>query len=214
LVAVGSCPGDDDRIARVPCRRPTRCRAPAATSLASEGVIASTAAASARSSSGSRRRDVAAGDQVTVTDSHQPALRMAPAPSSRRHCPRANCTRCSSQRSPGAQGWSLPPRIPPLCNWLPSTGSGGAATRTRHQPAAGNTHIGSDAAGRPGKDRQHDRWRAPGGRLNGQPGRPLPRSPYSRGGLKVGRVIAASAGCLTPAALAHLAAWSSPRGNA
>jgi len=31
-----------------------------------------------------------AGDQVTVTDSHHPALRTAP--SSRRQCPRENCT--------------------------------------------------------------------------------------------------------------------------
>jgi hypothetical protein len=61
------------------------------------GPSVSTAAASARCSLGERLGGVAVGVQVTVTDSHHPALQIAPGCSSRRQCPRATCTR-SSQR--------------------------------------------------------------------------------------------------------------------
>jgi len=50
------------------------------------GAIMSVAAASARGSTAGRRSGAGAGDQVT--DSYHPALRMAPAGSSRRQCPR------------------------------------------------------------------------------------------------------------------------------
>ena len=52
------------------------------------GAIMSVAAARTRGSAAGRRSGAGAGDQVTVTDSHHPALRMAPAASSRRQCPR------------------------------------------------------------------------------------------------------------------------------
>ena len=75
----------------------------------------SAAAASARGSMAARRSGADAGDQVTVTDSHHPALRMAPAASSRRQCPRDSWTCCQSpwlsrgRKSPEAS------RIGPLC---------------------------------------------------------------------------------------------------
>ena len=47
----------------------------------------SAAAASARCSAAGRRSGASAGDQITVTDSRHPALRMAPAASSHRPCP-------------------------------------------------------------------------------------------------------------------------------
>jgi antitoxin (DNA-binding transcriptional repressor) of toxin-antitoxin stability system len=49
--------------------------------------MVSTAAASARCHGRGWCPGVAAGDQVTVTASHHPALRMAPSASSRRQCP-------------------------------------------------------------------------------------------------------------------------------
>jgi hypothetical protein len=48
----------------------------------------SAAAVSARCSTAGRRSGTGAGDHVTVTDSHYPALRMAPHASSRRQWPR------------------------------------------------------------------------------------------------------------------------------
>ena len=63
---------------------------------ASTGAIMPAAAASARGSTAGRRSGAGADDQVTVTDSHHPALRMAPAGSSRRQCPRDSCT-CRGQ---------------------------------------------------------------------------------------------------------------------
>ena len=68
----------------------------AAASSTIAGAIASAAAASARRSGAGLRPGAGAGDQVTMTDSHHPALRMAP--SSRRQCPRENCTCRSCQR--------------------------------------------------------------------------------------------------------------------
>jgi hypothetical protein len=56
------------------------------------------AAVSARGRTAGRRSGTGAGDQVTVTDSHHPALRMAPAASSRRQCPRDSFT-CRGQSS-------------------------------------------------------------------------------------------------------------------
>lgn len=93
---MGSCRRDEGNVVRVPRRRSSKCLALAATSSATEGAIASTATASARCQTGERCSGVAAGDQVTVTDSHHPALRMAPASASYRQCPRESCTRCSS----------------------------------------------------------------------------------------------------------------------
>lgn len=63
---------------------------------ASTGAIMSAAAASARGRTAGRRPGAGAGDQVTVTDSHHPALWMAPAASSRRQCPLDSCT-CRGQ---------------------------------------------------------------------------------------------------------------------
>ena len=68
----------------------------AAASSTIAGAIASAAAASARRSGAGLRPGAGAGDQVTVTDSHHPALRTAP--SSRRQCPRENCTCRSCHR--------------------------------------------------------------------------------------------------------------------
>ncbi len=70
---------------------------------ASTGAIMSAAAASARGRMAGRRSGAGAGDQVTVTDSHHPALLMAPATSSRRQCPRDSCT-CCGQRPWLSQG--------------------------------------------------------------------------------------------------------------
>jgi len=61
---------------------------------ASTGAIIPAAASSVRCSMAGRRAGTGAGGQVTVTDSHHPALRMAPAASSRRQCPRDRCTCC------------------------------------------------------------------------------------------------------------------------
>ena len=68
----------------------------AAASSTIAGAIASAAAASARRSGAGLRPGAGAGDQVTVTDSHHPALRTAP--SWRRQCPRDNCTCRSCHR--------------------------------------------------------------------------------------------------------------------
>jgi len=95
--AVGSCRRDERTITRGPRWRSSKCRALAATSSAIEGAIVSTAAASARCHSRGWCPGVAAGDQVTVTASHHPALRIAPSASWRRQCPRDSCTRCSSR---------------------------------------------------------------------------------------------------------------------
>jgi hypothetical protein len=78
------------------CWRPGERRAVAAVSSAIEGAIVSKVVASAVQQRG-RRSGVVVDNHVTVTDSRHPALRMAPAPSSRRQCPRESCTCCSSQ---------------------------------------------------------------------------------------------------------------------
>lgn len=65
---------------------------------ASTGMIMSAAAASVRARMAGRRSGAGAGDQVTVTDSHRPALLMAPPASSRRQCPRDSRT-CCGQRA-------------------------------------------------------------------------------------------------------------------
>ena len=75
-------------------RRCSRRLALVTATSASTGAITSAAAASARCSTAGRRSGADAGDQVTVTDSHHPELRMAPAASSRRQCPRDSCTCC------------------------------------------------------------------------------------------------------------------------
>jgi hypothetical protein len=75
-------------------RRCSRRLALVTATSASTGAIMSAAASSIRCSRARRRSGGAAGDQVTVTDSHHPALRMAPAASSRRQCPRDSCTCC------------------------------------------------------------------------------------------------------------------------
>jgi len=76
------------------CRRCSRRLVLVTAISASTGAIRSAAAASARCSTAGRRSGAGVGDQVTVTDSHHPALRMAPAESSRRQCPRDTCTWC------------------------------------------------------------------------------------------------------------------------
>jgi hypothetical protein len=53
-----------------------------------------TAASSVCCRTAGRRAGAGAGDQVMAIDSHHPALRMAPAASSRRQCPRDRCTCC------------------------------------------------------------------------------------------------------------------------
>ena len=65
----------------------------------------SAAAVSARCSTAGRRPGTGAGNHVTVTDSHYPALRMAPRASSRRQWPRASCTCCcqNPRLSPGKE---------------------------------------------------------------------------------------------------------------
>ena len=67
----------------VQCWRSGERRAVAAVSSAIEGAIVSKVAASAVQQRG-RRSGVVVDNHVTVTDSRHPALRMAPAPSSRR----------------------------------------------------------------------------------------------------------------------------------
>jgi hypothetical protein len=75
-------------------RRCSRRLALVTAASASTGAIMLAAASSVRCSMAGRRSGAGAGDQVTVTDSHHPALRMAPAASSRRQCPRASCICC------------------------------------------------------------------------------------------------------------------------
>lgn len=83
--------------------------------LARTGAIMSVAAASARGSTAGRRSGAGAGDQVTVTDSHHPALRMAPAASSRRQCPRDSWTCCRRPWLARGREWPEGSRIGPLC---------------------------------------------------------------------------------------------------
>jgi hypothetical protein len=73
------------------------------------------AAASARGTTSGRRSGAGAGDQVTVTDSHHPALRMAPAASSRRQCPRDSWTCCQRPWLSRGREWPEGSRIGPLC---------------------------------------------------------------------------------------------------
>ena len=75
-------------------RRCSRRLALVTATSASTGTIMPAAAPSVRCSTAGWRSGAGAGDQVTVTDSHHPALRMAPATSSRRQCPRDSCTCC------------------------------------------------------------------------------------------------------------------------
>jgi hypothetical protein len=79
------------------------------------GAIMSVAAASARGSTSGRRSGAGAGDQVTVTDSHHPALRMAPAASSRRQCPWDSWTCCQRPWLSRGREWPEGSRIGPLC---------------------------------------------------------------------------------------------------
>ena len=74
------------------------------------------AAASARGRTAGRRSGAGAGAQVTVTDSHHPALRVAPTASSRRQCPRDSCT-CRGQSSwlPRGREWPEASCIGTLC---------------------------------------------------------------------------------------------------
>jgi len=70
---------------------------------ASTGAITPAATGTARRRMAGRRPGAGAGGQVMVTDSHHPALVMAPAASSRRQCPRDSST-CGGHRprlSPG-----------------------------------------------------------------------------------------------------------------
>ena len=55
------------------------------------------------------------GNQVTVTDSHHPALRMAPAACSRRQCPRDSWTCCQRPWLSRGREWPEGSRIGPLC---------------------------------------------------------------------------------------------------
>jgi hypothetical protein len=66
--------GDQQPVAPACSRRLALVTAAAATT----GAIMSAAASSVRRSTAGRRSGAGAGDQVTVTDSHHPALRMAP----------------------------------------------------------------------------------------------------------------------------------------
>lgn len=75
-------------------RRCSRCLAVVTAASASTGAIMPTAASSVCCRTAGRRAGAGAGDQVMAIDSHHPALRMAPAASSRRQCPRDRCTCC------------------------------------------------------------------------------------------------------------------------
>jgi hypothetical protein len=96
LTTEASCRRRDDATGCTRRRRSSRRLVPAAAASASTGAAMSAAAASARCSTPGRRSAAGAGDHVTVTDSHHPALRTAPAASSRRQCPRDNWT-CGCQ---------------------------------------------------------------------------------------------------------------------
>lgn len=100
-----SCRRRRDAAGSTRCRRCSRRLVLVTAISASTGAIMSAAAASARGSAAGRRSGASAGDQVTVTDSHHPALRTAPAASSRRQCPRDSCTCCcrSPWLSPGRE---------------------------------------------------------------------------------------------------------------
>ena len=133
LVVLGSCRRrGDGTTARVPCLRSSRRHAVAAMSSAAGGPSVSKAVTSTRC----RQRDplagAAAGDHVTVTDSHHPALRTAPACSWRRQCPRATCTR-SSQRPWSARcaGMTLRPRMLTIMSLVSSSGIIATAARLR-----------------------------------------------------------------------------------
>jgi len=130
----------DSTTARVPCLRSSRRHAVAATSSAAWGASVFRAVASARCSQGERLGGVAAGDQVTVTDSHHAALRMTPGCSSRRQCPRATCTR-SSQRPWPARGAGLT-LLPRMLTIVPTVSSFGIIAAARTQHATGVTRRG------------------------------------------------------------------------
>jgi len=89
-----SCRRRSDAISSRWFRRCSRRLALVTATSASTGAIMSAAASSVRCSTAGRRSGAGACDQVTVTDSHHPALRMAPAASSRRQRPRDSCVCC------------------------------------------------------------------------------------------------------------------------
>lgn len=111
---------------------------------ASTGVIMSAAAASARCSVAGRRSGAGGGDQVTVTDSHHPALRMVPDASSRRQCPRDSCTCCcQSPRLSGSRERLEASCMYTLCARLVSVVTGDLVWRLfglggRHVPEMGD----------------------------------------------------------------------------
>ena len=92
LVPGASCRRGENATGRVRYRRSSMRLVLATATSASNGAITSAAAASARCSTAGLRPGAGVGDQVMVTDSHHPALRMAPAASSRRQCPPDSCT--------------------------------------------------------------------------------------------------------------------------
>ena len=148
---------DDGNAVCVRCWRSSERRAVAAVSSAIEGAIVSKAVASAAQQRG-RCSGVVVDNHVTVTDSRHPALRMAPALSSRRQCPRESCTCCSSQSLwlPACPGWSLAPRITTLCiRCCPATcevavlpGCGEGLQRLRTRPVTRGVSSRWRAAGR------------------------------------------------------------------
>jgi len=104
LAAEGRRRQDKDKGGRARCRPASRRLALVTAMSVSRGAIMSAVAASARCSAAGRRSGRSgpgADDHVTVTDSHHPALRMAPGPSSRQ-CPRDSRTCC--RRSPWPSG--------------------------------------------------------------------------------------------------------------
>jgi len=119
------------------CPRCARRLMPVIAASARTGAIMSAAAASARGSMAGRRSGAGAGDRVTVTGSCHPALRMAPAASSRRQCPRDSWTCCQSPWLSRGREWPEASRIGPLC--------------------AGHLSVATLAAGRGGQRSRPDR---------------------------------------------------------
>lgn len=118
-MAEASCRRAAEATGYMRCPRSSRRLVVAAATSATTGAIRSAAAASARPTMVGPRPGAGAGDQVTVTDSHHPALRMAPAASSRRQCPRdsSTCSRHSPWFLPGSERPQVP-RILTLCAGL------------------------------------------------------------------------------------------------
>ena len=87
---------------------------------------------------------------VTVTDSHHPALRMAPAASSRRQCPRDSWTCCQRPWLSRGREWPEGSRIGPLCAGRPAVATlPRLGSRSRPDRAHGVGAVRVVAAGSP-----------------------------------------------------------------